>query len=72
MRFSRWRASDVRSILATSGQAPSPRPAGEALGDGVVLTLPTVPTRSLEAYKVTDPDEGSSRSSVCSATSLRV
>jgi len=52
VQFSRWRAADVRSILATNGQAPSPRPAGEPLGDAVVLTLPTVPTRSLEAYRV--------------------
>ena len=49
--FSRWRAGDVRSILATSwSSAPTPRPAGQAL----VLTLPTVPTRSLEAYRI-DP-----------------
>ena len=34
--FGRWRAADVRSILATNGQAPRPRPAGQAL----VLTLP--------------------------------
>ena len=46
--FSRWRAADVRSILATNGQAPSPRQAGQAL----VLTLPKVPTRSLEAYRI--------------------
>jgi transposase len=46
--FSRWRAADVRSILATNGQAPVPRPAGQAL----VLTLPTVPTRSLDAYRI--------------------
>ena len=46
--FGRWRAADVRSILATNGQAPSPRPAGQAL----VLTLPTVPTRSLDAYRI--------------------
>jgi transposase len=53
--FSRWRAADVRSILATNGQAPSPTPAGQAL----VLTLPTVPTRSLDAYKIaTQSDEG--------------
>jgi hypothetical protein len=45
--FSRWRAADVRSILAATGAAPTPRPAGQAL----VLTLPTVPTRSLEASK---------------------
>ena len=48
--FSRWRAADVRSILAAAGAAPTPRPAGHAL----VLTLPTVPTRSLEAYRI-DP-----------------
>jgi transposase len=52
--FSRWRAADVRSILATNGSAPTPRPAGEAL----VLTLPTVPTRSLDAYAITDPNGG--------------
>jgi len=46
--FSRWRAADVRSILATNGQAPSPTPAGQAL----VLTLPSVPTRSLDAYRI--------------------
>ena len=46
--FSRWRAADVRSILATNGSAPMPRPAGQAL----VLTLPTVPTRSLDAYRI--------------------
>lgn len=50
--FSRWRAADVRSILATNGQAPVPRPAGQAL----VLTLPTVPTRSLEAYRIDGGD----------------
>ncbi|MEO7845269.1 MAG: IS21 family transposase [Nocardioides sp.] len=52
VEFSRWRAGDVRSILATNGRAPNPRPAGDAIDDGVVLTLPTVPTRSLEAYKI--------------------
>jgi transposase len=51
--FSRWRAADVRSILATNGHAPVPRPAGQAL----VLTLPTVPTRSLDAYRI-DQDGG--------------
>jgi transposase len=48
VQFSRWRAADVRSILATNGQAPTPRRPGQAL----VLTLPTVPTRSLEAYRI--------------------
>jgi hypothetical protein len=50
--FSRWRAADVRSILATNGSAPMPRPAGQAL----VLTLPTVPTRSLDAYRIDHGD----------------
>ena len=53
--FGRWRAADVRSILATNGQAPIPRPAGQAL----VLTLPTVPTRSLDAYKIPGRIDGS-------------
>jgi transposase len=50
--FGRWRAADVRSILATGGHAPRPTPAGQAL----VLTLPSVPTRSLEAYRIDDGD----------------
>jgi transposase len=54
--FGRWRAGDVRSILATNGQAPTPRPAGQALGQALVLTLPTVPTRSLEAYRIDGGD----------------
>jgi hypothetical protein len=40
VEFRRWRAADVRSILASGGAAPSPQSAGQAL----VLTLPTVPT----------------------------
>ena len=43
----RWRADDIRSILAAAGAAPLPRPAGDAL----VLTLPAVPTRSLERLR---------------------
>jgi hypothetical protein len=46
--FGRWRADDIRSILATNGHAPRPTPAGHAL----VMTLPTVPVRSLDAYRV--------------------
>lgn len=46
--FGRWRAADVRSILATGGHAPRPTPPGQAL----VLTLPSVPTRSLDAYRI--------------------
>ncbi|HXZ71107.1 MAG TPA: IS21 family transposase [Streptosporangiaceae bacterium] len=45
--FGRFRAADVRSILA-AGTAPQPRPAGDAL----VIDLPTAPTRSLDAYKL--------------------
>ena len=45
-QFRRWRADDVRSILAAAGAAPVPRPAGEAL----VLTLPAVPVRPLSDY----------------------
>jgi transposase len=50
--FSRWRAADVRSILATNGHAPRPTSAGPGFANGVVLTLPTVPTRSLDAYRI--------------------
>lgn len=46
--FRRWRADDIRSILAAAGAAPDPRPAGQAL----VLTLPTVPTRPLSDYAI--------------------
>jgi transposase len=49
--YRRWRAADLRSILAASGYSPTPRPAGQQLGD--VLTLPQVPTRPLDDYKVT-------------------
>lgn len=52
--FGRWRADDVRSILATNGHGPRPTPAGQAL----VMTLPTVPTRSLDAYAIQPPIEG--------------
>jgi transposase len=50
--FGRWRAADVRSILATNGHAPRPAAAGQAFESGVVLTLPSVPTRSLDAYRI--------------------
>ena len=52
--FGRWRAADVRSILATNGHAPRPTPAGEAL----VMTLPSVPTRSLDAYRIGPVTDG--------------
>lgn len=47
--FKRFRAADVRSILAAGTGTPQPRAAGEAL----ILDLPAVPTRSLDAYKIT-------------------
>jgi hypothetical protein len=53
--FGRFRAADVRSILAAGTAAPQPRPAGDAL----VLDLPTAPTRSLDAYKITRNSDGS-------------
>jgi hypothetical protein len=43
--FKRFRAADVRSILAAGAGTPQPRPAGDAL----ILDLPIAPTRSLEA-----------------------
>lgn len=48
VEFRRWRAADVRSILAAGVGIPQPRPAGDAL----VLELPTVPTRPLSAYAI--------------------
>ncbi len=53
--FRRFRAADVRSILAAGTGTPQPRPAGDAL----VLGLPVAPTRSLDAYKIrTLTDDG--------------
>jgi hypothetical protein len=48
--YRRWRAGDIRSILATGGHGPTLRSAGESLAR--VLTLPSVPTRPLTAYKI--------------------
>lgn len=44
--FGRWRAADVRSILAAGTGTPQPTTAGHAL----VLELPRVPTRPLSDY----------------------
>lgn len=44
--YRRWRAADLRSILAAGGNSPTTRTAGEPLAR--VLTLPSVPTRSLQ------------------------
>lgn len=52
--FRRFRAADVRSILAAGAGAPQPRDAGDAL----ILDLPVAPTRSLEAYRVTPVADG--------------
>jgi hypothetical protein len=46
--FGRWRAADVRSILAAGAGTPQPHPAGDAL----VLELPMVPTRPLSDYAI--------------------
>jgi len=46
--FGRWRAADVRSILAAGAGTPQPATAGDAL----VITLPHVPTRPLAAYAI--------------------
>ena len=46
--FSRWRAADVRSILAAGAGVPEPRTAGDALA----LDLPAVPVRPLADYAI--------------------
>jgi transposase len=46
--FSRWRAADVRSILAAGPGTADPHPAGDAL----VLDLPLVPVRPLADYAI--------------------
>ncbi len=48
VEFRRWRAADVRSILAAGTGVPIPTPPGQSL----VLTLPQVPTRSLADYAI--------------------
>ncbi len=47
-RFGRFRAADVRSILAIGPAAPEPAVAG----DEVVVELPTVEVRGLDAYRI--------------------
>jgi hypothetical protein len=56
--FRRFRAADVRSILAAGAGTPQPRTAGQAL----ILDLPVAPTRSLDAYKITTVIDGEVRS----------
>jgi transposase len=48
VRFSRFRADDVRSILAIGPAAPEPAPAG----DQVIVDLPVVEQRGLAAYRI--------------------
>jgi transposase len=54
--FGRWRAADVRSILAAGTATPQPTTAGDAL----VLELPRVPTRSLSDYALLATMRGTS------------
>lgn len=49
--FGRWKAADVRSILAAGHGTPHPRAAGEAL----VIDLPVAKARSLADYAPTHP-----------------
>ena len=56
--FRRFRATDVRSILAAGAGTPQPRTAGDAL----ILDLPVAPTRSLDAYTVTPAADGGATS----------
>lgn len=53
--FRRWRAADVRSILAAGTGVPVVTPPGADL----VLTLPSVPTRSLADYAIATESSGS-------------
>jgi transposase len=48
--FERWRAADVRSILAAGTGTPRPTGPGEAL----LIPLPIVPTRPLTDYAIGD------------------
>ena len=54
--FRRWRAGDVRSILAAGAGILQPRPAGDAL----VITLPLVPVRPLSDYRIAGRDGSAS------------
>jgi transposase len=54
--FGRWRATDIRSILAAGTGTPQPREAGQAL----VLELPVVPVRPLSDYAIGDTLTGAS------------
>jgi Integrase core domain len=60
--FGRWRAADVRSILAAGTGTPQPTIAGDAL----VLELPVVPTRPLSDYAIGASTIGASTTSAAS------
>lgn len=47
--FCRWRAADVRSILAAGAGVPEPK---VAAGDALTLDLPAVPVRALADYAI--------------------
>jgi transposase len=47
--FCRWRAADVRSILAAGAGVPGPK---VATGDALALDLPVVPVRPLADYAI--------------------
>jgi hypothetical protein len=47
--FCRWRAADVRSILAAGAGVPEPK---VAAGDALTLDLPAVPVRPLADYAI--------------------
>jgi hypothetical protein len=47
--FCRWRAADVRSILAAGAGVPGPK---VAAGDALALDLPVVPVRPLADYAI--------------------
>jgi hypothetical protein len=61
--FKRWRAGDVRSILAAGAGSPTPRDRGEAL----VLDLPSLTPRSLSDYAMTAAQPDPSHAAVASA-----
>jgi hypothetical protein len=48
VEFRRFTAEDVRAILAAGPAAPTPTLAGTPLS----VTLPSVPTRTLDAYRL--------------------
>jgi len=47
--FSRWRAADIRSILAAGAGVPEPE---AVAGDALILDLPAVPVRPLASYAI--------------------